>query len=646
MEAKLLSRSFQSGIWQRRRRHKFTTARPSSVQIRSFVQEKMSVAELKAKGNSAFAAKDYNNAIQHYSEAIAAAKGPEDAVHVLYSNRSACYSGLKKWDEALDDANETIKANPQFAKGYGRKGGALHGARRFDEAIEAYEEGLKFAPADAALKKGLDDVRRAQESGGAAGGGIGDMFKDPQMLAKLAANPKTAPLLADKEFMEKLKTIQADPNQAMNAFQDPRMIQVMGVLMGIDLQAFERPEGSKDLPEDLEEHRENIERQTGGASSSSQTRDESSTKPASTPAASKASQTAASTSQSNEVEDEAMDETEDGVKADKSAGDAEKAKANALYLKRQFDEAIPHYQKAWELNPKDITYLSNLAACYFEKGDYQECIKQCEKAVEEGRAMRADYKLVAKAFGRIGSAYEKQDNLAKAIQFYEKSLTEHRTPDILTKLRTAEKSLKERERLAYIDPAKADEERNRGNELYKAGDFAGSVQAYTESIKRNPQDPRGYTNRASAYTKLVALPEALKDCEEAIKLDDKFTKGYIRKSNVLYSMKDHTKALEAIQLAAEIDREHHNSASAREIQQQTEKCMQALYAQRSTETDEETLQRAMRDPEVAKIMQDPVMQSILQQAQSDPRALQSHMQNAQVRAKIEKLIAAGIIRTR
>ena len=54
----------------------------------------------------------------------------------------------------------------------------------------------------------------------------------------------------------------------------------------------------------------------------------------------------------------------------------------------------------------------------------------------------------------------------------------------------------------------------------------------------------------------------------------------------------------------------------------------------------------MRDPEVAGIMQDPVMQSILQQAQSNPAALQDHMKNPGIRAKIQKLVAAGIIRTR
>jgi len=43
-------------------------------------------------------------------------------------------------------------------------------------------------------------------------------------------------------------------------------------------------------------------------------------------------------------------------------------------------------------------------------------------------------------------------------------------------------------------------------------------------------------------------------------------------------------------------------------------------------------------------MQDPVMQSILQQAQGDPAALQEHMKNPTIRSKIQKLIASGIIR--
>ena len=41
------------------------------------------------------------------------------------------------------------------------------------------------------------------------------------------------------------------------------------------------------------------------------------------------------------------------------------------------------------------------------------------------------------------------------------------------------------------------------------------------------------------------------------------------------------------------------------------------------------------------ILQDPVMQSILQQAKGDPAALQDHMKNPDIRTKIQKLIMAG-----
>lgn len=44
------------------------------------------------------------------------------------------------------------------------------------------------------------------------------------------------------------------------------------------------------------------------------------------------------------------------------------------------------------------------------------------------------------------------------------------------------------------------------------------------------------------------------------------------------------------------------------------------------------------------MLQDPVMQSILNQAKGDPKALQEHMKDARVRKNIQKLMAAGVIR--
>ena len=138
--------------------------------------------------------------------------------------------------------------------------------------------------------------------------------------------------------------------------------------------------------------------------------------------------------------------------------------------------------------------------------------------------IRADYKLVAKAYGRIGSAFSKKGDLSSAIKYYEKSLTEHRTPDILNKLRDTEREKKAADVAAYINPELSAKAREEGNTLFKAGDFVGAVKSYTESIKRDPKDPRGYNNRALCYNKLAALPEALKDAETAISVDPTFSK--------------------------------------------------------------------------------------------------------------------------
>lgn len=574
---------------------------------------------LKDLGNKAFAAKDWDKAIDLFTQAIAI--DPKN--HVLYSNRSAAQAGKKEWGPALEDAEECIKVNPTWGKGYARKGAALHGARRYDDAIAAYEEGLKNEDSPA-LKKGLKEVVDAKENEAGAGDGmgLGKMFSDPNLLGKLATNPRTAKHLADPSFVQKIQMIQKNPRLADGALQDPRMIDVLGALMGIDMQGFSRPEGSDELP--------------GGIS-----KDNMASPPSSPP-----TQPSASSSKppppAPQEDVEMADEDDEEAAAKKEALELKKVGGEA-YKKKDFDEAAKNFEKAWDVWPGDITFLTNLGAVYFEQAEYDKCIETCEKAVEEGRSIRADYKLVAKALGRIGTAYAKKEDLANAIKYYQKSLTEHRTPDVLNKLRELERTKAEADRQAYIDPEKSAVAREEGNAQFKAGDFVGAVKSYTESIKRDPKDPRGYNNRAAAYTKLVALPEALKDANEAIKIDPAFVKGYIRKSNVLFAMRDFTKAIEAIQEAEEHDTDHKHKT---EIQQQIYKCQQSLFSQREGESEEETMQRAMRDPEIAGIMSDPIMQQILQQAQGNPGALQDHMKNPVVRGKIQKLVNAGIIRTR
>lgn len=61
-------------------------------------------------------------------------------------------------------------------------------------------------------------------------------------------------------------------------------------------------------------------------------------------------------------------------------------------------------------------------------------------------------------------------------------------------------------------------------------------------------------------------------------------------------MREYSKALEALQVASSADTA---SAHTAEIQAQEMKTQQALFTQRAGETEEQTLERAMKDPEVA-----------------------------------------------
>lgn len=159
--------------------------------------------------------------------------------------------------------------------------------------------------------------------------------------------------------------IQRNPRLADGAIQDPRMIDVLGALMGIDMQGFSREEGSDDLPPGVTK----------------------ADVPPSSPPTSPPPKPSASSSKpppAPEPEDVVMEEEDD---PEKKEAEAAKKVGSEAYKKRDFAEAAKNFEKAWEIWPKDVTFLTNLGAVYFEQGEYDKCIEACQKAVDEGRSV-------------------------------------------------------------------------------------------------------------------------------------------------------------------------------------------------------------------------------------------------------------------
>ncbi|XP_047019376.1 stress-induced-phosphoprotein 1 [Helicoverpa zea] len=534
------------------------------------------VNQLKEKGNAALSWGKFDEAVKYYSEAIAL--DPQN--HVLYSNRSAAYAKDENYAAALADADQTIALNPTWSKGYSRKGSALAYLGRHDEAIEAYEKGLELEPGNEQLASGLAEVKKQV---------VELKQKTEQLFEKLRANPQTKEWLNDPEYVKMVEKIAQNPFDVKNLgakMEDKRVLTTISIMFGLDLH----------IPMDVDP-----------------------------PAPEKKT---AEPPQKEEPEKPKYDD----LPENRRQALLEKDQGNECYKKKDLENALKHYQKAMEHDPTDITFYTNMAAVYFEQKEYEKCIKECEKAIDIGRENRADFKLIAKAFTRIGNAYKKMEQWKLAKTYFEKSMSEHRTPEIKTLLSEVERRIVEEEKKAYVDPVKAEQEKELGNDYFKKGDYSTAVKHYTEAIKRNPDDPKLYSNRAACYTKLAAFDLGLKDCDQCCKLDPKFIKGWIRKGKILQGMQQHSKALTAYQKALELD------PSNAEALEGYRACSTQLNS-----NPEEVRKRAMADPEVQQILRDPAMRCILEQMQQDPQALQDHLKNPDIAAKIQKLLESGLI---
>ena len=533
--------------------------------------------------------------------------------HVLYSNRSAAKASCKRFTEALEDAKKTVELKPDWPKGYSRLGAANVGLGNMGEAITSYEKGLELDPSNEQMSSALKDVKDQVSSDG--NNMFSAMFSSPDIWGKIAGNAQTAAYLQQPDYVAMIQEVQKNPSAVNKYMRDNRLLQTMGVIMGLDIH-------------------------TPGNEADSAKANEAAPAPPAEP----------------EPKPERTPEPEPKLSAEEKEEQDSRAKAqeekqagNAAYKKKDFETALAHYTTAMELDAKDISYLTNRAAVYFEMGKLDECIKDCDAAIEKGPALRADYKMIARALTRKGNALRKKGDLEGAMKTYKKSLTEHRNADTLKRLNGLEKEIKTKKEEEYINMDLCTEEKDKGNAFFKESKFPEAVKCYTEALKRGPPSRNEeayklFSNRSACYTKLGALPEAVKDADQCIELKPEFAKGYSRKGTAQFFMKEYDKAMETYKLGLEQD------GANEELKAGLQRCIQKINmgnsGMLSEQEQKERQAHAMADPEIQGILTDPIMRQVLQDFQENPKAAQEHMKNEGIMAKIQKLVNAGIVQMR
>jgi stress-induced-phosphoprotein 1 len=541
--------------------------------------------QFKNKGNAHLQKGEFDAAIEAYTKAIELI--PTD--HIFYSNRSAAYLSSNQALKALDDAQVCINLAPTWPKGHSRKGAALHALKRFNDAKAAYEAGLVHAPEDPGLLGGLAELQKAQNPPPSSSRGFAF---PPQLIAKLAGHPKYGPKMSDPAFLSKLQMIQTNPQLML---QDPEMMEVLSLMIGGE-DGGDSPFGAP--------QRESPPPATA--------------KPAPAPEAPKPAAPAPPA----------------------TPAQAAKEKGNAFYKSKQFPEALAAYDEAISLDPTNMLLLNNKAAVYIELNEIDTALEWCQKAIELGRAQRASYEDLAKVYQRQAAAELKRDNIDLAIEHYRKAQMEFFDKNIERKIKNLELDLRKKQVQAYIDPAKGAEAKERGNTAFRDGNFGVAISEYEEAVKRDPTNAAYYNNLAAALLKVGDFNGAKSNVTKSLDLDKNYVKAWAKKGDIEFFMKEYHKAMDSYRKGLQLDPE--NALCKQGLQKTAAK----INSGSSAEEQKERAAHAMADPEIQTILSDPIIRQVLSDMQENPATAQRAMSDPVVAAKLEKLIASGILQVR
>ncbi|XP_015257082.1 PREDICTED: sperm-associated antigen 1 [Cyprinodon variegatus] len=264
-----------------------------------------------------------------------------------------------------------------------------------------------------------------------------------------------------------------------------------------------------------------------------------------------------------------------------------KNEGNLLFKNGQFADALEKYSQAIQGyadsgidSPQDLCILySNRAACYLKDGNSQDCIQDCTRALElqpfslkpllrramayesleRYRKAYVDYKTVLQidisvqaAHDSINSGSEWREKLPD-IPLVPLSAQQHRReepPSEEVLQARAQKASEDAERRAEIRFSALKQE---GNEFVKKGQYQEALGKYTECLKLKPKECAIYTNRALCYLKLERFTEAKQDCDAALGLERDNKKAFYRRALANKGLKDYLACSSDLQEVLRLD---------------------------------------------------------------------------------------------
>ena len=214
--------------------------------------------------------------------------------------------------------------------------------------------------------------------------------------------------------------------------------------------------------------------------------------------------------------------------------------AQEAYKRKEYDVSISHYSKAMKLNPKEMTFIYNIAKINLEKKSFTDSIRFCTKAIKVGKEQKASVKMVAKTMAMRGRAHKElgevekfNEDIDKAVKFLTTianvKFGKERWGECIDFCQRAYEMGKEND---FVDAEvlvlqskatarlHADNEKKLGNEAYKKRDFTSAMKHYLKATELNPQEITFLNNIAAVKLEQEKYKECLEFCNKAIQIGE------------------------------------------------------------------------------------------------------------------------------
>jgi tetratricopeptide (TPR) repeat protein len=128
----------------------------SSLELLSEEDQLEMSTEIKERGNDLFLNQAYNIALKYYLLAFAY----DQQNYLILSNISATFYKLNNFEDALQTATKSTEINPNFAKGYFRKGVCLESMKQYKKALVEFKRALELDPKNEEYQKRIDKINK------------------------------------------------------------------------------------------------------------------------------------------------------------------------------------------------------------------------------------------------------------------------------------------------------------------------------------------------------------------------------------------------------------------------------------------------------------------------------------------------------